>query len=191
MPNDDVDKQKLFANNEKVEEEKKETVAEKADEVKDLSELKDKYLRLYAEFENYKKQVNKNKEELIKYSNEALMKELLPVIDHLELALEHSSNSENESMSALIKGIEITLKELKNTLEKFGLVSINIVGKPFDPFLHHAMAQITSNEHEENTVVQEFRKGYMLKDRVLRASLVGVSKKLTQNTKTIKSVDDS
>ncbi len=148
---------------------------------KELSELKDKYLRLYADFENYKRTVAKEKGELIKYSNEELMKELLTVIDHLELALQHSSN--NKASTALTEGVEMTLKELKTTLEKFGLVSIEALGKPFDPFLHHAMAQIESEESEENKVVTEFRKGYMLRDRVLRAGLVGVSKKPPQKTK--------
>ncbi len=146
---------------------------------KELSELKDKYLRLYADFENYKRMIAKEKEELIKYSNEGLIKELLSVIDHLELALQHSSN--NEATTALAEGVEMTLKELKTTLEKFGLVSIEALGKPFDPFLHHAMAQIESEESEENKVVTEFRKGYMLRDRVLRAGLVGVSKKPPKN----------
>ncbi len=158
---------------------------------KELSELKDKYLRLYADFENYKRTVAKEKEELIKYSNEELMKELLTVIDHLELALQHSSHSgiphvvsyNNKASTALTEGVEMTLKELKTTLEKFGLVSIEALGKPFDPFLHHAMAQIESEESEENKVVTEFRKGYMLRDRVLRAGLVGVSKKPPQKTK--------
>ncbi len=149
---------------------------------KEFSELNDKYLRLYADFENYKRLVAKEKEELIKYSNEELIKELLSVIDHLELALQHSSN--NEASTALAKGVEMTLKEIKTALEKFGLVSIEALGKPFNPFVHHAMSQIESEEAEENIVVSEFRKGYMLKDRVLRAALVAVSKKPSQKDQT-------
>jgi len=140
-----------------------------------LSDLNDKYLRLYAEFENYKKFEAKKREELINYSNEGLMKDLLTVIDNLELALQHSS--EEESCSALAKGVELTLKEFKNILERYGLVSIDAEGKPFDPHLHHAMSQVETDEVDENVVVTEFRKGYKLKDRVLRAALVGVSKK--------------
>ncbi len=151
--------------------EKKENVE---DLKKEIAELKDKYLRLYADFENYKRLTAKNKEELIKYSNEELIKELLSVIDHLELALQHS---DNEASSALAEGVQLTLRELKTALEKFGLVTIEALGKPFDPFFHHALSQIESEESDENTVVSEFRKGYMLKDKVLRASLVGVSKK--------------
>ncbi|HDZ61950.1 MAG TPA: nucleotide exchange factor GrpE [Nitrospirae bacterium] len=143
---------------------------------KELEEVKDKHLRLYADFDNYKRVISKEKEDLIKYSNEEFMRELLSVVDHLELALQHSSGSEAEP-AALAEGVKLTLKELYAILAKFGLVSIESIGKPFDPFVHEAMTQIASEEHEENTVIEEFRKGYMLKDRVLRASLVGVSKK--------------
>jgi molecular chaperone GrpE len=142
---------------------------------KKLSEINDKYVRLYAEFDNYKRVVSKEKEELIKYSHEEILKELLSVIDHLELALQHSAD--NDASSALAEGVEITLKELKNTLDKFGLISIDAKGKPFDPFFHHAMTQIETDKEKENIVVEEFRKGYMLRDRVIRPAFVGVSKK--------------
>lgn len=142
---------------------------------KSLSELNDKYIRLYADFENYKKGTVRDKEELLKFSNEELITDLLTVIDHLELALQHSSG--NESSNSLAEGVELTLKELKNVLEKHGLINIETEGKPFDPSVHHALSQIESEETDENTVVAEFRKGYMLKDRVLRAALVGISKK--------------
>ncbi len=145
---------------------------------KELEEVKDKHLRLYADFDNYKRRVSKEKEDLIKYSNEEFMRELLSAVDHLELALQHSSSSGAEP-AALAEGVKLTLKELKTILAKFGLDSIEALGKPFDPSVHEAMTQIVSDEHEENTVIEEFRKGYMLKDRVLRASLVGVSKKTT------------
>lgn len=144
----------------------------------ELQEANDKYLRLYAEFENYKKRVGKDKEELIKYGNENLLRELLPVIDHLEMALRHASD---DISSGLIQGVEITLKELKKTLQKFGLKEIETEGKLFDPLLHHAMTQVERDDVEENTVVEEYRKGYMLNDKVLRAPLVAVSKKPGKN----------
>ncbi|HCC68864.1 MAG TPA: nucleotide exchange factor GrpE [Nitrospiraceae bacterium] len=157
---------------------------EKAEEIeilrKDLADLKNKYLRLYADFENYKKMVAKEKEEMLKYSNEELIKEILPVMDYLELALQHSSNEANK---ALAEGVELTLKEMRATLEKFGLSIISAIGKPFDPSVHHAMAQIESEEAENNTIITEFRKGYMLRERVLRPSLVGVSKKSAEEIK--------
>lgn len=148
---------------------------------KELSDYKNKYLRLYADFENYKRVSAKEKQELVKYSIEEIIKELLSVVDHLELALEHSSD--DEASKTLKEGVEMTLKELKTTFEKFGLTGIDALGKPFDPSVHHAMSQIASDENEENTVIAEFRKGYMLNDRVLRATLVGVSKKTPQQVK--------
>jgi molecular chaperone GrpE len=139
-----------------------------------LKEINDRYLRLYAEFENYKKRVNKDKEELIKYGNERLLYEILPFMDHLEMALKHATN---EVSSGLVQGVEITLKELKKTLEKFGLTEIEAEGKPFDPVIHHAMSQVERDDIDDQLVIEEFRKGYMLKDKVLRPSLVAVSKK--------------
>lgn len=143
---------------------------------KSLSEQNDKYLRLYAEFENYKKFAARQKEDQLKYANERLLKDLLTVIDHLELALQHSSD--DKVSDPLAKGVEMTLKELKTLMERYGLVSIDAIGKPFDPNIHHAMSQIENDGVDENTVIEEFRKGYMLKERVLRAPLVGVSKKI-------------
>jgi molecular chaperone GrpE len=140
----------------------------------ELREINDKYLRLYAEFENYKKRVNKDKEELVKYSNESLLYELLSVVDNLEMALKHTSNNVSEG---LVQGVEITLKELQKTLEKFGLSVIEANGKPFDPLVHHAMTQVERDDVDEKIVVEEFRKGYMFRDKVLRPSFVAVSKK--------------
>jgi molecular chaperone GrpE len=139
----------------------------------ELQDSNDRYLRLYAEFENYKKRVSRDKEELIRYGNENLLSELLPSIDHLEMALKHAP----EVSTGLVQGVEITLKELRKTLEKFGLTAIEAYGRPFDPAVHHAMSQVERDDVDDNTVVEEFRKGYMLREKVLRPSLVGVSKK--------------
>lgn len=149
-------------------------VDEKQRLTSELLEMNDKYMRLYAEFENYKKRVNKDKEELIKYGNENLLYDLLPVIDNLELALQHASN---DVSSGLVQGVEITLKELRKTLEKFGLTAIEAFGKPFDPLVHHAISQVERDDVDEKTVVEEHRKGYVLRDKILRPSLVAVSKK--------------
>ena len=156
-----------------------ETVQEVPDEDKDrltseLQEINDKYVRLYAEFENYKKRINKDKEELVRYGNESLIFELLPVIDNLEMALKHSSHDLN---TGIVQGVEITLKELQRVLEKFGLSPIDASGKPFDPAVHHAITQVERDDVAEKTLVEEFRKGYILWDKVLRPSLVAVSKK--------------
>jgi molecular chaperone GrpE len=136
--------------------------------------MNDKYLRLYAEFENYKKKVQKDKEELVKYANEKLIFELLPVVDSLEMAIEHARNEKN---GGIVQGVDNTLKEFLRTLNKFGLTPIEAMGKPFDPSVHHAMSVVEREDVEENRVVEVFRKGYMLKDKVIRAPLVGVSKK--------------
>ncbi len=151
----------------------------------ELNDQKDKYLRLYAEFENYKKRVAKDKEELVRYGNESLLYELLPVIDNLEMALKHASNDVNNDVSAeyqprmagLVQGVEITLREFLKVIDKFGLTPIIAINKVFDPSLHHAMTQVERDDVDEHTVVEEFRKGYMLRDKVLRPSLVAVSKK--------------
>jgi molecular chaperone GrpE len=153
-------------------------VAEREQLLAELQEINAKYLRLYAEFENYKKRVSKDKEELIKYGNENLLYEILPFIDHLEMALKHASN---EVSSGLVQGVEITLRDLRKTLEKFGLTAIEADGKPFDPVVHHAMSQVERNDTEDNTVVEEFRRGYMLRDKVLRPALVAVSKKTVKS----------
>jgi molecular chaperone GrpE len=153
-----------------------ETVSEAQTEVPakntETEELNNKYLRLYADFENYRKRVNKDKEELIRYGNESLLYELLPAIDNLELAMKHASGDVN---SGLVQGVEVTLKELQRTLEKFGLLRIEARGKQFDPAVHHAMSQVERTDMPENMVAEEFRAGYRYRDKVLRPSLVAVS----------------
>ncbi len=150
------------------------------DEKSLLEDLNDKYLRLYAEFDNYKKRVNKDKEELVQYGNESLLYELLPAIDSLELALKHASGDSNTS---LVHGVEMTLKELHRTLEKFGLVKIESLGKKFDPVVHHAMMNVERDDMEEKVVAEELRAGYIYRDKVLRPSLVAVSVKPQGKTK--------
>jgi molecular chaperone GrpE len=140
----------------------------------EIRAVNDKYMRLYAEFENYKKKVQKDKEELVKYANEKFIFELLPVIDSLEMALEHAKNEKNGS---IVQGVENTLKEFLRILDKFGLTPIEAIDKPFDPAVHHAMSVVERNDVGENIVVEVFRKGYMFGDKVIRAPLVGVSKK--------------
>lgn len=150
------------------EEQEKPTVSSGADE------LNSKYLRLYADFENYRKRVNKDKEDLVRYGNESLLHELLPAIDNLELALKHASGEVN---SGLVQGVEVTLKELQRTLEKFGLTRIDAAGKPFDPAVHHAMSQVERDDMDEKLIAEEFRAGYKYRDKVIRPSLVAVSVK--------------
>ena len=140
----------------------------------ELADLKDKYVRLYADFENYKKRMQKDKEEVVKYCNEAILYEILPVIDNLEMALGHASDDVSEG---LVKGVQITLREFQRVVEKFGLIPIEAFGKPFDPSVHHAMSQVVRPDVDDRMVVEEYRKGYMLGGKVLRPSLVAVSKR--------------
>jgi molecular chaperone GrpE len=140
---------------------------------KAIEELNNKYLRLYAEFDNYRKRITREREDLLKYGNESLLSALLPAIDHLELALKHASG-EN---SGLVQGVEMTLKELYRTLEKFGLTRIEAEGKCFDPSVHHAMVQVEREDMDEKMVAEEMRTGYRYRDKVLRPSLVAVTAK--------------
>jgi molecular chaperone GrpE len=187
-----MNEDQLISNKEETEVEGSEVIEEAPVDEKDrltaeLQEMNNKYLRLYAEFENYKKRVNKDKEELVKYGNESLLYELLPVIDNLEMALMHTSNNVS---SGLVQGVEITLKELQKILEKFGLIAIEANNKPFDPLVHHAMTQNERDDIDEKIVVEEFRKGYMLRDKVLRPSLVAVSKKPVKSQKKEKTEEE-
>jgi molecular chaperone GrpE len=146
----------------------------KTPEKSEIEELNNKYLRLYAEFDNYRRRVNRDKEEQAKYGNESLVYELLPIMDSLELALKHASE---ELQTGLVQGVEMTLKELQRTLEKFGVSKIEAARKEFDPAIHHAMAQVEREDLEEKMVAEELRAGYLYRDKVLRPSLVAVSVK--------------
>lgn len=133
----------------------------------------DLYLRSLAEMENLKKRSAKEKEEWLKYANESLIKNILPVMDNLEKAITHSH--EGSSLHALREGVELTLKGLKDALEKSGLKEIEALGVPFDPCFHEAVSQIPSEEMETGVVLQELQKGYTLNGRLVRPSMVVVS----------------
>lgn len=146
-------------------------------QAKELRELQEKYLRLVADFENYKKRIHKERVELLRMANEGLLLELLPVLDNLERALRAARSSPSPVASeSLIEGIEITLRLFKGILEKAGVKEIESVGQPFDPTLHHAVEQVESACDPEDTVVEEVLRGYLLDQRVLRPALVKVSK---------------
>ena len=134
----------------------------------------DRYLRAQAEIDNIIKRNKKDKEEWIKYSNETLIKDLLQVIDNLENALNHSANE--DSFNALIEGVELTLKGLKDTLAKSGLEEVRTLGEDFDPCFHHAVQEAVSESVEKGKILQEFQKGYTLNQRLIRPSMVVISK---------------
>jgi molecular chaperone GrpE len=149
----------------------KEALGKKEEEIKTLN---DKVLRAHAEFENFKKRVTKEKSDLLKYANEEFAKEMLRTIDNLEMALDHAREA-NQS-EGILEGIEIVLKQLLQSLDRFGVKGFNSVGERFDPTRHEAVMQVESAEHEPDTVVAESQKGYFLRDRLLRPALVTVSK---------------
>ncbi len=139
----------------------------------------DLFLRQSADLENFKKRVAREKEEAFKYGNEALVKDLLPILDNLERALEHADLGGNGK--PLLEGIELTLKGFLEILEKHGVTQISAKGETFNPQKHEAFAQVESKDHEPNTVVQELHKGYFMRDRLLRPSLVSVAKSPESN----------
>jgi molecular chaperone GrpE len=140
----------------------------------ELSEAEEQVLRTAADAENFKKRLQREKEEQTRYANESFMRELLSVIDNLERALEHSGAE--SSQGGLVEGLNMTLKGFLDTLNRFGCTLIEAAGKPFDPNFHEAVSQEESTEHEPNTVLRVLQKGYMLKERLLRPAMVIVSK---------------
>ncbi len=138
-------------------------------------EFQDKYVRTLAEMDNFRKRMNREMSDSVKYANEKILGDLLVVIDNMERAIIHSKDKKD--FDSLIDGLELTMKEFKGVFEKHGVQSIESVGQLFDPSIHHAVSMIESDTHEDNVIVEEFRKGYLLNDRVLRHSLVSVAKK--------------
>ena len=133
----------------------------------------DLYMRTYAEMENVKKRGIREKEELSKYANESLIKEILPVIDNLQKAISHAQN--DESPSGLVEGLELTLGGLITALEKAGLKEVEAEGKPFDPNFHEAISQQKDDKVAPGFVINEFQKGYLLNGRLIRPAKVVVS----------------
>jgi molecular chaperone GrpE len=136
----------------------------------------DKYLRVFAEFDNYKKRSTREMNDFRKYANEALLRDMLTVVDNLERAI-NSSNDHAEDTSSIVEGVRMTLGGILDLIEKHHVAPIESEGKPFDPQFHQAFQQEESEDHPSNTVLKEFQKGYLLHDRLLRPSMVVVSKK--------------
>jgi molecular chaperone GrpE len=139
-------------------------------------EAKDNYerfLRQTAELENFKKRAIREKEEAVRFGNESLIRDLLPVIDNLERAVIHAKGGGNGQ--PLVEGVELVLKGLFDVLSKHGVSQIAAAGQLFDPGKHEAMSQVETETHEPNTVIDEFHKGYLLNDRLLRPALVSVA----------------
>ena len=139
-----------------------------------LRQTEERLLRTAADAENFKKRLQREKEEQTRYANETLMRELLPVIDNLERALQHSETA--PSWEGLVEGLSMTLKGFIDTLGRFGCTALDAIGKTFNPNFHEAVSQEESSGAEPNTVLKELQKGYVLKDRLLRPAMVIVSK---------------
>jgi molecular chaperone GrpE len=135
--------------------------------------LNDKYLRLAAEFENYKRRVQKDQQEAARFANERILKELLPIIDNLERAVQ--SARDGGSHEGLTRGVELTLKQFSEMLHRFGVRQMASVGKKFDPAYHQAVARIESKTIPEDHIAEEHQKGYLLNDRILRPAMVTVA----------------
>jgi molecular chaperone GrpE len=148
----------------------------------------DRMLRMAAELDNYKKRAARELEEIKKYATENLLKQLLPVVDNLERAIA-SASTENQSEKGVVDGVALTLAEITKFLEKHYVSPIEALGQPFDPTFHQAMCQEESTDQPPNTVVREFQKGYLLHDRLLRPTMVVVSKAAQDGQPAEKSVD--
>ena len=152
----------------------KETQAELETAKQETKETYDRFLRVSAEFENYKKRSAREMDDFRKYANQSLIKEMLAVVDNLERAL-NSSNGSSSNDKCMADGVNLTLKEILKVFEKFNVKPIESIGQPFDPTFHQAMMQEETDEHPENTIITELQKGYMIHDRLLRPSMVVVA----------------
>jgi len=163
---------------EPAEEKKESTPLEKLqqqldEKTREAAENYDQWLRLRAEFENFKKRMQKEKADLMKFSNESLLKSILPILDNLERAIDHGKEAKENA--SLLEGVEMTLKQFLNTLERFGVKPLSARGEVFDPEKHEAVSQQESDQ-EPSRVISEVEKGYIFHDRLLRPARVIVSK---------------
>ena len=152
-----------------------------AEQTKAAQENLDRALRLAAEMENLKKRLEREKAELLQFANESLIKELLPVVDNLELALEHGRQA--ETPASFLEGIELVHQGFLKALARFGVTPLAAVGQPFDPAYHNAVMQEATPEVPDCSVLKELQKGYLMHQRLLRPAMVVVARN-TQDTDT-------
>ncbi len=141
--------------------------------IQENEELQDKFVRLMADFDNYRKRASKEKADVVQFGNEGLLKDILPIIDNIERLLTYSYGE--GTWKSFQEGIELLLTETGKTLSKYGVEPIEALGKEFDPNLHQAMQRSETDEVDANTVVEVYQKGYTYRGRLLRPSLVVVS----------------
>lgn len=143
---------------------------------KELEEEKERFLRLQAEFENFRRRTLKEKQESLQYGQQNLVKDLLSPVDNLERALGHVEQNADADLQSVLQGVELVLREILAALGKHGVKSVDPAGQAFDPAFHEAMGQVPSSEVPPNGVVQVLQKGYMLQDRMLRPARVLVAR---------------
>jgi len=148
---------------------------DKAKLEQDKKDLHDRLLRTAADFENWKKRTAKEREDTVKFANERILKDLLPVVDNLERAIGAAGGGGNGK--SLVEGVELVLKAFMDTLQRLGIERVNAVGLPFDPAVHEAVQHLETAEHPPGTVAMELQAGYRLGDRVIRPAMVVVAKK--------------
>jgi molecular chaperone GrpE len=140
---------------------------------KQADENQQRYLRVQADFDNFRRRSRLEKEDFAKYASLKLIEQLLPVVDNFERAL--SSSKDTKDFDALVKGLDMTFRQLEQLFAQEGLTPIETVGQPFNPEFHQAIMQVESEEHGEGIVVEEVQKGYLMKDKVVRPAMVKVS----------------
>lgn len=150
----------------------------------DADQWKEKYIRLLADFDNYRKRMGREQEDSRKFANESLLKSFLPILDNLERALFHFEKVESLSpeVKALVEGVKLTEKQFLELLEKNHVTRIPAKGEVFDPNVHEAMGFSPSVDHKEGTIVDVYQQGYLLQGRLLRPSLVTVAQKKEEET---------
>jgi molecular chaperone GrpE len=162
--------------------------AQIADKDKELTELKDRYLRSLAEGENARKRIRQQSDETVRLQRENLLRELLPVVDNLERAVDAAHGGGNGK--PIVEGVEMVLRSLLDFLKTHGVTQLTSVGEPFDPQRHEAVDQIESSQHPPNTVVNEFHRGYQIGDRLLRPARVAVTKGTRESNSSGNGEDD-
>ena len=167
----------------------KDALLQKYREIEDqLAAAQERELRIAADADNFKKRIQREKEDQVRYANEAMIRDLLPVIDNLERALDHSQGASDQD--GLTEGLNMTLKGFLDSLARFGCTPVEAMGSVFDPNFHEAVSQEEASDCEANTVIRELQKGYMLKERLIRPAMVVVSKPASQGVKATSQQED-
>ena len=145
----------------------------------EAADNRDLYLRALADLENYRKRAQREKEDAIRFANDHILRNIIPVLDNLERAIEHA-RAATDDQGSLLEGVEMTLSQFHKVLESSSVTPIEAMGHPFDTNFHQAMGQIPTGDQPPNTVVQELQKGYLLNNRLLRPAMVMVSMALPE-----------